>query len=371
MIGRKIPSVLDRVATISVDSYPKHFYNETIYKSVLKDFALKHQARVPHRVILGMISSFPPHFLLKWKFFHKYSKRMELRYSIFFWQLVNYLSWLFVNHQVTVVSCLYDRIDTYGWPEQSKQYLLALYSYTFVLLALFSYNVVFKTFFRIPISRLKWCIIFAVLCITSSFSTLYGVYIHSWSESDEDSLINTYRRIGFVVLRNPEPREIIIFLLWNHIIPGFLISFLMGRVILKLVKRNEWDLLDKDKTHSISYEDRKYITLSLPVCVFFVITNSLFILRTTVQLLTDSEVIDYYIPSCFDISPFVILPVDVLLITFPWNVMRVFKPFVCFTHSLGAVGSLVVRASDSRPEGLGSMLDVTKYPPSAHGVRAR
>ncbi|GFW74145.1 hypothetical protein TNCV_4176901 [Trichonephila clavipes] len=36
-----------------------------------------------------------------------------------------------------------------------------------------------------------------------------------------------------------------------------------------------------------------------------------------------------------------------------------------------AVGSLVVRASDSRPEGLGSMLDVTKYSPSAHGVRAR
>ncbi|GFU82164.1 putative DD41D transposase [Trichonephila clavipes] len=30
-----------------------------------------------------------------------------------------------------------------------------------------------------------------------------------------------------------------------------------------------------------------------------------------------------------------------------------------------AVGSLVVRALDSRPEGLGSILDVTKYPPSA------
>ncbi|GFY03247.1 uncharacterized protein TNCV_1172071 [Trichonephila clavipes] len=37
----------------------------------------------------------------------------------------------------------------------------------------------------------------------------------------------------------------------------------------------------------------------------------------------------------------------------------------------GAVGSLVVRASDSRPEGLGSMLDVTKYPPSAHGFTCR
>ncbi|GFU53289.1 uncharacterized protein TNCV_2953251 [Trichonephila clavipes] len=36
-----------------------------------------------------------------------------------------------------------------------------------------------------------------------------------------------------------------------------------------------------------------------------------------------------------------------------------------------AVGSLVVRASDSRPEGLGSMLNVTKYPPSAHGFTCR
>ncbi|GFW15246.1 hypothetical protein TNCV_173911 [Trichonephila clavipes] len=32
-----------------------------------------------------------------------------------------------------------------------------------------------------------------------------------------------------------------------------------------------------------------------------------------------------------------------------------------------AVSSLVVRASDSRPEGLGSIPDATKYPPSTHG----
>ncbi|GFU49515.1 uncharacterized protein TNCV_1590611 [Trichonephila clavipes] len=38
---------------------------------------------------------------------------------------------------------------------------------------------------------------------------------------------------------------------------------------------------------------------------------------------------------------------------------------------LEAVGSLVVRASDSRPEGLGSMSDDTKNPPSTRGVRAR
>ncbi|GFV00746.1 hypothetical protein TNCV_1385651 [Trichonephila clavipes] len=42
-----------------------------------------------------------------------------------------------------------------------------------------------------------------------------------------------------------------------------------------------------------------------------------------------------------------------------------------FQHSSRAVGSLVVRASDSRLEGLVSMPDATKYPPSTHGVRAR
>ncbi|GFW41954.1 hypothetical protein TNCV_6631 [Trichonephila clavipes] len=36
-----------------------------------------------------------------------------------------------------------------------------------------------------------------------------------------------------------------------------------------------------------------------------------------------------------------------------------------------AVGSLVVRASDSRPEGLGSMPDATKHPPSTHGSTFR
>ncbi|GFX71595.1 hypothetical protein TNCV_2695831 [Trichonephila clavipes] len=37
---------------------------------------------------------------------------------------------------------------------------------------------------------------------------------------------------------------------------------------------------------------------------------------------------------------------------------------------LRTLSCLVVRASDSRPEWLGSMPDVTKYPPSAHGFPA-
>ncbi|GFX19096.1 hypothetical protein TNCV_3012401 [Trichonephila clavipes] len=36
-----------------------------------------------------------------------------------------------------------------------------------------------------------------------------------------------------------------------------------------------------------------------------------------------------------------------------------------------AVGSLVVRASDSRPESLGSMPDATKHSPSTHGFTCR
>ncbi|GFX73427.1 hypothetical protein TNCV_3402381 [Trichonephila clavipes] len=35
-----------------------------------------------------------------------------------------------------------------------------------------------------------------------------------------------------------------------------------------------------------------------------------------------------------------------------------------------SVSSLMVRASDSIPEGLGSMPDATKYPPSIHGFNA-
>ncbi|GFW85942.1 hypothetical protein TNCV_1967501 [Trichonephila clavipes] len=60
------------------------------------------------------------------------------------------------------------------------------------------------------------------------------------------------------------------------------------------------------------------------------------------------------------------------------KLIRVAKFRVCavslsskLNNSLRAMGSLVARASDSRPEGLGSMPHATKYPPSTHGVRAR
>ncbi|GFX03820.1 hypothetical protein TNCV_2113921 [Trichonephila clavipes] len=42
-----------------------------------------------------------------------------------------------------------------------------------------------------------------------------------------------------------------------------------------------------------------------------------------------------------------------------------------FLEKRRAVGSVVVRASDFRSEGLGWKPDNTNYPPSTHGVRTR
>ncbi|GFU70569.1 hypothetical protein TNCV_2971291, partial [Trichonephila clavipes] len=53
-----------------------------------------------------------------------------------------------------------------------------------------------------------------------------------------------------------------------------------------------------------------------------------------------------------------------------WYTAATKLPFPVFHHHR-AVGSLVVRPSDSRPKGLGSMPDATKYPPSTHRVCAR
>ncbi|GFW15986.1 hypothetical protein TNCV_4432591 [Trichonephila clavipes] len=43
----------------------------------------------------------------------------------------------------------------------------------------------------------------------------------------------------------------------------------------------------------------------------------------------------------------------------------------CADGSVKTVGSLLVRASDSRPKDLGSMPDATKYPPTTYRVHVR
>ncbi|GFV50480.1 hypothetical protein TNCV_1861611 [Trichonephila clavipes] len=61
---------------------------------------------------------------------------------------------------------------------------------------------------------------------------------------------------------------------------------------------------------------------------------------------------------------------DVIMVDHGLEVSQ--QPKVANIHVGAAVGSLVVRASDSRPEGLGSMPDATKYLSSTHdGVRDR
>ncbi|GFX14666.1 hypothetical protein TNCV_4016641 [Trichonephila clavipes] len=51
--------------------------------------------------------------------------------------------------------------------------------------------------------------------------------------------------------------------------------------------------------------------------------------------------------------------------------LEVGKVSLCDYRLCRAVGSLVVRALDSRPEGLGSRPDATKHPPSTHGFICR
>ncbi|GFV78814.1 hypothetical protein TNCV_4079141 [Trichonephila clavipes] len=55
----------------------------------------------------------------------------------------------------------------------------------------------------------------------------------------------------------------------------------------------------------------------------------------------------------------------------PRHVMPAQSGLPGHSHPHKAVGSLGVRASDSRTEVLGWLPDDTKYPPSTHGIRAR
>ncbi|GFV74737.1 hypothetical protein TNCV_1039751 [Trichonephila clavipes] len=72
--------------------------------------------------------------------------------------------------------------------------------------------------------------------------------------------------------------------------------------------------------------------------------------------------------------PFLFIPylmaARTLLLLHPYSLLS-HCHCICTTKVQTTGGSLVVRASDSRPEDLGSMPNATKYPPRTHGVRAR
>ncbi|GFV20968.1 uncharacterized protein TNCV_2280121 [Trichonephila clavipes] len=171
-----------------------------------------------------------------------------------------------------------------------------------VSMALFSYNAVFKTFFKTPLSRLQWCLFFAGLYIMSSFSTLYCAYVYGWVESYDCDMVCYV--LTWMFSRYPDQRDIMILLLWNHIIPASLNFFLISKVRKELVRRNELDLFDPQKTYSLCLGDRKLIALSKFLCIYYAIASSPLILRETVKWITESKAMDAYMPNCFEALPF-------------------------------------------------------------------
>ncbi|GFY73386.1 uncharacterized protein TNIN_405941 [Trichonephila inaurata madagascariensis] len=234
---------------------------------------------------------------------NRYSKRNESWYCIFHWLLVSFASLLFfLPTPYSILSYLVSNEDKYGWPKHCFRYLLTLYAYVLVSMALFSYNAVFKTLFKTPLSRLQWCMFFAVLYIMSSFSTLYCAYVYGWIESYDCDMVCYV--LTWMFSRYPDQRDIMILLLWNHIIPASFNFYLISKVRKELLRRNELDLFVPAKTYSLCLGDRKLIALSKFLCIYYAIASTPLIMRETVKWITESKAIDAYMPNYFEALPF-------------------------------------------------------------------
>ncbi|GFR04774.1 uncharacterized protein TNCT_28941 [Trichonephila clavata] len=232
---------------------------------------------------------------------NRYSNRNESWYCIFHWLLVSFVSLLFfLPTPYSILSYFVSSEDKYGWPKHCYRYLLTLYAYVLVSMALFSYNAVFKTFSTL--SRLQWCMCFAGLYIMSSFSTLYCTYVYGWVESYDCDMI--CYALTWMFSRYPDQSDIMILLMWNHVIPASLNLFLILKVRKELLRRNELDLFDKEKTYSLCLGDRKLIALSKVLCIYYAIASTPLILRETVKWITECKSIDAYMLNYFEALPF-------------------------------------------------------------------
>ncbi|GFR04772.1 uncharacterized protein TNCT_28931 [Trichonephila clavata] len=249
-------------------------------------------------------------YVLGFRRLFKYSNKDESWYCVFHWLLVSCLSLLFfLPAEYSIVSHFVSNEDKYGWPKHCYRYLLTLYAYMLVSMALFSYNVVSKTFS--PLYRLQWCMCFAGLYIMSSFSTFYCAHVYGWVENYDCDMI-CYAST-WMFSRYPDQRDIMILLMWNHIIPAALIDHLLRRVKKELSRRNEFDLFNKEKTYSMCLGDCKLIALSSAAGYHYAATSMPLIFRETVKWFTDSRLADDYIPNVFEVIPFHLIFLDSFL----------------------------------------------------------
>ncbi|GFR11907.1 hypothetical protein TNCT_278941 [Trichonephila clavata] len=108
MSGKENLGVLHEADSLTdLDVCLESFYNETTENHVLKNLIPPvFKVRAPHSCVLAVSCTLLALYSLKWILCYAYSKTMESWYSVFFRQLVNFLSWLFLLHPLTVVAYL-------------------------------------------------------------------------------------------------------------------------------------------------------------------------------------------------------------------------------------------------------------------------
>ncbi|GFS58083.1 uncharacterized protein TNIN_461101 [Trichonephila inaurata madagascariensis] len=223
----------------------------------------------------------------------KYSKRHESWYCTYHWLLVSSLNGLlYIPTRLSLISFVVTKHGEFAWWKHFRRYFLTLYAYVLVTLALYSYNLVFRTFFKSPLSRKKFCMVLLGLYAISSFPTLYFLHIYGWNESDRSGL--GYLTFTWQFAHYPGQHNILVLLLCNYIIPICLIMFLLGRICFELFKRKSFFVFVDPSTYPLTVYDRKFIAISFCSCVAFVIVNVPFVIQ---------EIIIYYInPDLIDIG---------------------------------------------------------------------
>ncbi|GFY73387.1 uncharacterized protein TNIN_405951 [Trichonephila inaurata madagascariensis] len=233
----------------------------------------------------------------------KYSNKDDSWYLIFHWLFVSCLSLLFfLPTDYSIVFFFVKKEDRYGWPKHFSRYLLTLYAYVLVSMALFSYNAVFKTFFRTPLSCLQRCMFFVGLYIMSSFSTRYCIQVYGWVESYDCDMI-CYAST-WMFSRYPDQSVILALIVWNHLTPAILIIPLLREVKKELLRRNEFDLFNREKNYSLCLGDRKIIALSYFACQYYAASSMPLVFREIAKSITKSKAIDNIIPYIFEVLPF-------------------------------------------------------------------
>ncbi|GFU38927.1 uncharacterized protein NPIL_430761 [Nephila pilipes] len=294
----------------------------------LKRNETDHSPNFYRSIGLSLLSNFSLLFVFVylWSYVElaKCSKKRESWYCIYHWLLVSFLNVMFGI--LTVLNLMYYVCCKNGelWKVKlGRRYLLTLHAYTLVALALYTYNLVFKTFFRYPLSRMQWYMILVGLYFISSFTTLYFTCVYGWAENLDSGL--GYLTYTWQFAQYPGTYNMTVLLMCNYIVPACIVIFLLGRVGIELMKRQEFFIFNEQKTYSLCIGDRKCIAIAFCTCLGFVVTSIPFIIHEIVRIFRNPNLIDQNGAECLEIMSIFNLYLDpcfVLMFEFRHSLIR-------------------------------------------------